>query len=110
MQWHHTRRVRIGQAQLALYKIGQQHGRTAVLIIQGIQHSVRKEYYYTWYQENAAVGNGNSAKCPSSAFGKVLGMCVIPVVTVLPFHFTFTLLETYVSIKCSEWRSNKMGA
>jgi hypothetical protein len=32
--------VRIGRVQLALYQIGQQHGHTAVLLIQGTQNSV----------------------------------------------------------------------
>jgi hypothetical protein len=40
---HRRRRVRIGQVQLALYKIGWQHGRTVVLIIQGTQNPDR------WY-------------------------------------------------------------
>jgi hypothetical protein len=35
---HRRRRVRIGRVQLTLYKIGQQHGHTAVLMIQGTQN------------------------------------------------------------------------
>jgi hypothetical protein len=37
---HHRGRVRIGRVQLTLYNVGEQHGHTAVLIIQGIQNSV----------------------------------------------------------------------
>jgi hypothetical protein len=36
---HRRRQVRIGRAQLALYRTGWQHGHTAVLIIQRIQNS-----------------------------------------------------------------------